>query len=452
MALINQLQLFDKLQQYIDEKIEGVPLQLEQLFDEYGLKIVIANIDDIGIVADNIDSVSTLAPLADEMLLIATPEMTEAILHASENALLSQSESWEAEADAMTADSYATEGIYIFVKVYTSNGDGTFTVTDTSHYSAYHWSTVAGVEAQGLMLQGIWDLSAHTDPLTEPPAPTPVVPTDPLLNGMYWYVVGESIYDPAGTGVIPYPTYGGPYQSDDKIVYIEDNNLPFEPWFRLLDIVNWNRLIEVPDNITNAFDRRGVLAGDKMIGNLEIEVSDPSIILNDIASSVNNVIKSDANGRLTFLTVDDLGVFIANQMAIEANSLVLYLTSTDILWDGNKLWHEGNDGAGSGLDADLLDGKDSTDYYQRIAVVAPDLDSLIENAAYSVSGLTVPLYGASSGALYVTTNVNQVEQLFHKGSVLCTRVSGDLGSTWNAWVQYGGMTFNGTRLSITLPV
>ena len=131
---------------------------------------------------------------------------------------------------------------------------------------------------------------------------------------------------------------------------------------------------------------------------------------------------------------------------VDSKPVVYSLLNLDI-----SVWTSENDGAGSGLDADLFDSKESTDFYQRIAVVAPDLDTLVENANYSVSGLTTPLYGATSGSLYVTTNANQVEQLFQQGPVLCTRISGDLGSTWNSWVQYGGMVFDGTRLSITLP-
>ena len=47
---------------------------------------------------------------------------------------------WNAEAEALTADSYATEPEDVFVKVYTSDGDGTFTATDTTEYSALHWA------------------------------------------------------------------------------------------------------------------------------------------------------------------------------------------------------------------------------------------------------------------------------------------------------------------------
>lgn len=54
-----------------------------------------------------------------------------------------QLEQWEAEAWQKTADSYATEAEDVFVKTYTSNGDGTFTATDTTDYSALHWAAKA---------------------------------------------------------------------------------------------------------------------------------------------------------------------------------------------------------------------------------------------------------------------------------------------------------------------
>jgi len=46
----------------------------------------------------------------------------------------------DAEAERMTADSYATEAEDAFVKVYTSNGDGTFTATNTTEYSSLHYA------------------------------------------------------------------------------------------------------------------------------------------------------------------------------------------------------------------------------------------------------------------------------------------------------------------------
>lgn len=40
---------------------------------------------------------------------------------------------------------------------------------------------------------------------------------------------------------------------------------------------------------------------------------------------------------------------------------MLNMHSNDIFWDNNKIWHAGNDGSGSGLDADLLDGTHKAD-------------------------------------------------------------------------------------------
>jgi len=64
-----------------------------------------------------------------------------------------QLSAWEAEADRMTADSYAMEAHNAFVRSYTSNGDGTFTVTVLDERSALHWAT----EASDVVTGGIID-------------------------------------------------------------------------------------------------------------------------------------------------------------------------------------------------------------------------------------------------------------------------------------------------------
>jgi len=47
---------------------------------------------------------------------------------------------WEAEAERLTADSYATEAEDTFVNLVTSDGDGTFTYTPTADYSSLHYA------------------------------------------------------------------------------------------------------------------------------------------------------------------------------------------------------------------------------------------------------------------------------------------------------------------------
>ena len=50
-----------------------------------------------------------------------------------------QLKGWEAQAAKMTAESFAAADIGEFVKIYTSNGDGTFKEEIVNKYSAYHW-------------------------------------------------------------------------------------------------------------------------------------------------------------------------------------------------------------------------------------------------------------------------------------------------------------------------
>lgn len=69
------------------------------------------------------------------------------VIAASASATSSQLLAWEAEAEKLTADSYATEPENVFVKTYVSDGDGTFTATNTSEYSALHWSSKALINA-----------------------------------------------------------------------------------------------------------------------------------------------------------------------------------------------------------------------------------------------------------------------------------------------------------------
>ena len=42
----------------------------------------------------------------------------------------------------------------------------------------------------------------------------------------------------------------------------------------------------------------------------------------------------------------------------DANVELIYIDASNFEWKGNKIWHAGNDGSGSGLDADTVDGKD----------------------------------------------------------------------------------------------
>jgi len=105
-------------------------------------------------ITTRLDTVQTNTNTVEQNLEIITTEPhftnlnnaeTNATLasNSATNASLSENNSqltaWESEASKMTADSYAQEAEDVNVKIYTSNGDGTFSPTTTSDYSAYHY-------------------------------------------------------------------------------------------------------------------------------------------------------------------------------------------------------------------------------------------------------------------------------------------------------------------------
>ena len=81
--------------------------------------------------------------------------------------------------------------------------------------------------------------------------------------------------------------------------------------------------------------------------------------------------------------------------------------------NGSTVWHAGNDGSGSGLDADLLDGQNSTEFLRLLSGGAEaSLDSYTDNGFRSVSfaGHSQHLLSWNAGG-----STGTVQQLFHYG-------------------------------------
>ena len=116
-------------------------------------------------------------------------------------------------------------------------------------------------------------------------------------------------------------------------------------WSRILHSSNIGSYALTPSNYTATLDSRYVKkAGDTMTGPLTITTSsDDILIFNDTEGEKYFRIKAKANGT-------DWGGLVLDGRSSVQN---LYLGTTS---SGYKVWHSGNDGSGSGLDADLLDG------------------------------------------------------------------------------------------------
>lgn len=115
----------------------------------------------------------------------------------------------------------------------------------------------------------------------------------------------------------------------------------------------------------------------------------------------------------------------------------------DILWNNDKIWHEGNDGAGSGLDADLLDGKHATEFFQyRNWNDSTDYNTIrsnglfISNPADNASSINTPHAFSnilSFGTGKSTDGYGAIQISFSNATTLFARNLWN--SSWSNWKQ-----------------
>lgn len=82
-------------------------------------------------------------------------------------------------------------------------------------------------------------------------------------------------------------------------------------------------------------------------------------------SEANKVVRTDSNGYAQFGWINTTsGVTTGTNRIYASNDGYIRYVTNDTFRNNLGLWWSGNDGSGSGLDADLLDGLNSTDFYR----------------------------------------------------------------------------------------
>jgi hypothetical protein len=162
-------------------------------------------------------------------------------------------------------------------------------------------------------------------------------------------------------------------------VYVRNNS---DNWIRRM---SYSKFVE---NMGNSLDTRYVnVTGDKMTGTLTVKTNgtgsyDQGIRINRVGTSNWALLmigkSGDATSGTGTSTAGD-GAWLIGTPA-SSNSLIFNLNdaketvglclkghgNSDMKWNNNTVWHAGNDGSGSGLDADLLDGIDSTRFLKAL--------------------------------------------------------------------------------------
>ena len=121
----------------------------------------------------------------------------------------------------------------------------------------------------------------------------------------------------------------------------------------------------VPNTIVSRNSSGAFNAGIVTLDGLKLNIGEGLEFLND-----ENYFGTSLDARVIRLidsndtTNVEGGLVIEGYLAATATRIPLLILRTDgsITFKGNKVWHEGNDGSGSGLDADLFRGLDTASF------------------------------------------------------------------------------------------
>jgi hypothetical protein len=170
----------------------------------------------------------------------------------------------------------------------------------------------------------------------------------------------------------------------------------------------------------------GKIVGNKVKESL-IYDNGTSLEINGNIEVIGQFIGQYTDGKLFKLGAGSTDVFISNAKS----SAYLQLKDDGTLrYNDNEVWHAGNDGAGSGLDADLLDGMHHT-YFMR------------SNADDSFSGKHVA--SARRAGIYGTYDSYKIDHIWSMGSAYMVESSGaDFGNLYGLAYKHTNNTTGGT--------
>lgn len=142
------------------------------------------------------------------------------------------------------------------------------------------------------------------------------------------------------------------------------------------------------------------LSGGTLTGSLTLTSNDSGAFNN------NGILFSNNNGRIGASTDGLLGIYAKDAIYLKPNSSTtpssygLIISQSALEYNGNKVWHAGNDGSNSGLDADLLDGKHASDFS-----LSNHTHSYLPLSGGTMTGeIKFPIGGTTSIGIYNTNN------------------------------------------------
>ena len=166
---------------------------------------------------------------------------------------------------------------------------------------------------------------------------------------------------------------------------------------------------------TITFSANTLIAEQKFIGysstyNYKPRVTGGIGTRSEIIGAANILIHGDTDGSGTgeFVSIR-AGAGTANELKIVSKTSSASQSSSALIFNGGQVWHAGNDGSGSGLDADTLDGINSGSFVRSDAA-----DTLTGTLTMNVGGNAITI---SSGAPQIRFNdTNHYDHWIHVNS------------------------------------
>jgi hypothetical protein len=131
---------------------------------------------------------------------------------------------------------------------------------------------------------------------------------------------------------------------------------------------------DIPTKLSDLTDDLGVVTGGPYLP------LTGGTIRNGATRNPLTIDTTNTGGYINFALNGVLGAFVGynNSLGVfveSADGANLHMKGSSILFNNNKVWHAGNDGDSSGLDADLLDGKHASDFVLSTDFASKELNS-----------------------------------------------------------------------------
>ena len=233
-----------------------------------------------------------------------------------------------------------------------------------------------------------------------------------------------------------------------------DGSVDSTTYLKTSDISSWAKastkpsytLDEVTDGSTRKLSDYVTLTTAQTISGVKTFSNGFTITAQSSANNDKNIVFS-AGARIGSNTSGDIGIYSAASKKVyirpstSSTTVGLIIDSSTITYNENTVWHAGNDGASSGLDADLLDGQHGSYYL--------NYDNFTNKPTIPATNVIPAITTANKVLLSTTTSGTAAWSTWSTAGFLKTNTSGVVSIDSTAYAPLASPTFTGTPAAPT---